>query len=274
LSTVSFGTIRAEDGDDVVTSSDHRPISKFKVGEDWLALPEVFSNLDFNADNAPADEADVEAQMQLRASRFWGRLYIDGWPQSIQFFRAHFGREAPFGRKRFVFAEPRDACSPLENAHLITTDHILLVNRGTCTYGTKAKTASAAGASAIVIVNNEPGIDHLPGPDAHDIALSVSSISQQEGQLLEVFYDEGPAEGGFAGRSMEGFLVPINCELSGAKCQPASYQEREWLKNDMNEGGTIALNGQGGDHKIEYLLAQVCFFLFSLRSNTLSLFSR
>ena len=251
LATVSFSSINADDTDDIVPTN-QRPVSKFKVGEDWLALPEVFSNLDFNADNAPADEGDVDAQMQLRSTRFWGRLYIDGWPQSIQFFRAHFGKEAPFGRKRFVFAEPRDACSSLENAHLITADHILLVNRGICTYGNKAKTAKAAGASGIVIINNEPGIDHLPGPDAHDIELSVSSISQQEGQLLEVFYDEGPAEDGF-GRKMEGYLVPINCELSGAKCLPASYAERQWLK-DMNEGGTIALNGM--DSNIEYLLAQ------------------
>lgn len=250
--SLSCCTIRAEEGGDEVITTDTRPISKFKVGDDWLALPEVFSNLDFTADNAPADEDDLEGQMHLRSTRFWGRLHIDGWPQSIQFFRAHFGKEPPYGRKRFVFAEPRDACTELENEKLITSDHILLVNRGTCTYGTKAKTAKAAGASAIVIINNEPGIDHLPGPDAHDIELSVSSISQQEGQLLEVLYDEGPAEDGF-GRRMEGYLVPINCELSGAKCLPATYEERRWVKN-LVEGGTVAVNGK--DDKIEYLLAQ------------------
>ena len=43
----------------------------------------------------------------------------------------------------------------------------------------------------IIIINNEPGIDHLPGPDAHDIKFSVSSIAQQEGVLLESIYDEG-----------------------------------------------------------------------------------
>ena len=35
-------------------------------------------------------------------------------------------------------------------------------------------------------VNIYLGIDHLPGPDAHDIQYSVSSIPQLEGQLLEV----------------------------------------------------------------------------------------
>lgn len=134
------------------------------------------------------------------------------------------------GRKTFVFAEPRDACSDLTNADLLTSDHVLLVNRGTCTYGTKAKFAHKTNASAVIIINNEPGIDHLPGPDAHDIQLSVTSIAQQEGQLLEAVYDEGPAEGGF-GRRMEGYIVPINCENSGARCVPATYEERRAVAN-------------------------------------------
>jgi len=197
----------------------------FKAGDDWLALPEVFSNLDFNADSTPASEEDIEGQLRLRATRFWGRLYIDGWPQTIQFFRAHFGIEPPLGRKTFVFAEPRDACLDLTNADLINSDHIVFVHRGTCTYGTKAKIVSKTGAGGIIIINNEPGIDHLPGPDAHDIQFSVSSIAQQEGVLLESVYDEGPGENGF-GRLLQGYVVPINCENSGARCVPATYEER------------------------------------------------
>lgn len=108
----------------------------------------------------------------------------------------------------FVFAEPRDACNDLTNAANLTSNHVLLVARGTCTFGTKAKNANKTKASAIIIINNEPGarnhlesfvsqiilsffrtgIDHLPGPDAHDIQYSVSSIPQLEGQLLEVLH--------------------------------------------------------------------------------------
>jgi hypothetical protein len=36
----------------------------------------------------------------------WGRLYIDGWPQTIQFLRAHFGEPPPEGPRRFVIADP------------------------------------------------------------------------------------------------------------------------------------------------------------------------
>jgi hypothetical protein len=207
-------------------AEDERPASLFKAGDEWLALPEVFSNLDFTADSTPASEEDVEGQLRLRSTRFWGRLYIDGWPQTIQFFRAHFGIEPPLGRKTFVFAEPRDACEDLTNAEHLTSDHVILAHRGKCTFGTKAKIAERTNASGIIIINNEPGLDHLPGPDAHDIQFSVSSIAQLEGQLLEVVYDEGPAEGPFK-RKLEGYVVPINCENAGARCVPATYQERQ-----------------------------------------------
>ena len=238
-----------------------RKPSMFQVGEDWLSLPEVFSNLDFTADSAPATEEDVEGQLRLRSTRFWGRLYIDGWPQTIQYFRAHFGTVAPMGRKRFVFAEPRDACAELTNAHLLTPAHVLLVNRGTCTYGQKAKFAQRTNASAIVIINNEPGLDHLPGPDAHDIQYSVSEIPQQEGALMEKIYDQGPPSGGF-GRLLEGYMVPINCENSGSRCVPATYEERVQIAG-LIEGGTVNLVPvEGGkvsvkddELPLEYLLA-------------------
>jgi len=241
-------------------SASRKP-SMFQVGDEWLSLPEVFSNLDFSADSSPAAEDDVEGQHRLRASRFWGRLYIDGWPQTIQFFRAHFGIVPPIGRKRFVFAEPREACSDLQNADKLTSDHVLLVHRGTCTYGQKAKFAQKTNASAIIIINNEPGLDHLPGPDAHDIQYSVVSIPQQEGQLLESVYDDGPAtEDGF-GRALEGFMVPINCENSGARCVPATFEERRGVA-ELVEGGTVSLTTQAGQDALkpdelplEYLLA-------------------
>lgn len=248
-----------------VSANDERQPSMFKVGDEWLALPEVFSVLDFNADSTPANEDDLEGQLRLRSTRFWGRLYFDGWPQTIQYFRAHFGIEPPIGRKRFVFAEPRDACTDLTNAHLLTKDHVLLVHRGTCTFGTKAKNAEKTAASAIIIINNEPGIDHLPGPDAHDIQYSISSIAQQEGQLLEAFLDDGPSDDAL-GRKLEGYMVPINCENSGARCQPATYEERRAV-NNLIEGGMIAIHRNndktsqlvssehGKDFPIEYLLA-------------------
>lgn len=263
VSSIAVSSVIA-DGAAATTGGDERPPTMFKgPGDEWLALPEVFSVLDFAAANAPAAEDDIEGQESLRASRFWGRLYIDGWPQSVQFFRAHFGKEPPLGRKRFVFAEPRDACTELTNAAHLTSDHVVLVNRGTCTFGTKALIVSKTNAASVVIINNEPGLDHLPGPDAHDIDFSIVSIGQQEGQNLESFYDEGVKDSitGF-GQDMSGHVIPINCENSGARCVPATYAERV-VVSGMNEGGIIELSqskgAKGGlpasELPLEYLLA-------------------
>lgn len=72
-----------------------------------LLLPEVFSVLD--ADKVKRDFAasgDAKGAAELRATRMWGRLYVDGWPQTIQFLRAHFGEAPPEGPRRFVLADP------------------------------------------------------------------------------------------------------------------------------------------------------------------------
>lgn len=238
------------------TSDDGRKASLFKAGDEWLSLPEVFSNLDFDADSTPAAEDDIPGQMKLRGTRYWGRIYIDGWPQTIQFFRAHFGIEPPFGRKTFVFAEPRDACTEFVNADQLTADHVLLVRRGNCTFGSKAKNAMKTLASAMVVINNEPGLDHLHGPDAHDIEFSVTSIPEPDGTLLERAYDAGPPEGGF-GRLLEGYLVPMNCANSGA-CQPATFEEAREIKV-LSEGGALRVHKASGEVDgsiiIEYMLS-------------------
>jgi len=72
-----------------------------------LLLPEVFSVL--NADKVKRDFApvgDAKGESELRQTRMWGRLYVDGWPQTIQFMRAHFGEPPPEGPRRFVIADP------------------------------------------------------------------------------------------------------------------------------------------------------------------------
>ena len=153
---------------------------------------EVLSVLDFAADSTPAPEDDFEGQLKLRSTRYWGRLHLDRWPQSIQYFRAHFGIEPPMGRKFFVFPEPRDGCSDIEDPARYTSNHILLLKRGNCTFGTKARIAAKTSASGAIIINNEPGIEHFPGPDAADVLLSVTSIPWQDGLLLEKVYDQGP----------------------------------------------------------------------------------
>eukprot|EP01006_Ploeotia_vitrea_P061017 TRINITY_DN77062_c0_g1_i1.p1 TRINITY_DN77062_c0_g1~~TRINITY_DN77062_c0_g1_i1.p1 ORF type:complete len:464 (-),score=7.07 TRINITY_DN77062_c0_g1_i1:93-1484(-) len=227
--------------------------------EDWLSLPEVFSKLDFNADSTPAADDDIPGQMKLRSSRYWGRLYIEGFPQPIQYFRAHFGDEPPIGRKYFIFSESRDACQAITLPSLIDADNnpispkdiVVIAHRGTCSFGVKATNVFNSGANGFIMVNNEPGLEHHPSPDTHDIELSVTSIAQPEGQLLEMMYDAAATP---SYTPLSGYLIPINCGNTGI-CGAATVEERNYI-NNLSYGGYIKLNKDTKDtHTMEYLLA-------------------
>lgn len=42
------------------SDENEKKASMFQVNDEWLSLPEVFSNLDFTADSTPASEEDLE----------------------------------------------------------------------------------------------------------------------------------------------------------------------------------------------------------------------
>jgi hypothetical protein len=52
----------------------------------------------------------------------------------------------------------------------------VFVRRGVCTFSSKARAVARSKAAAMVLVNNEEGNDHLAGPDAHDVGISVSMV--------------------------------------------------------------------------------------------------
>lgn len=86
----------------------------FDIGGELKLLPEVLSDLSFEprkfVDNGTAME-----QKELRDSRPWGRVYVEGWPMPIQYMRSHFGGPAPGAMQAMSLAEPLDACEHLRN---------------------------------------------------------------------------------------------------------------------------------------------------------------
>lgn len=53
---------------------------------------------------------------------------------------------------------------------------MVIAVRGKCTFATKARNAQKAMATSLLIVNNEPGLLHPPGPDGKDLGMSSSII--------------------------------------------------------------------------------------------------
>lgn len=103
-----------------------RPPNLFDVGGELKLLPEVLSDLNFDARDF-VDDGTAQEQKELRDSRPWGRLHIDGWPAPIQYLRSHVGGPAVDSMRPLVLASPLDACEPLQDANPSGGGTILLL---------------------------------------------------------------------------------------------------------------------------------------------------
>ncbi|KAG5177220.1 hypothetical protein JKP88DRAFT_333177 [Tribonema minus] len=215
-----------------------RPPNLFDVNGQQLALPEgqVPSLINFDP-QAFAKEGNDEAEVDLRASRPWGRVYIDGWPTHLQYMRGSFGGAPPAGPTELVAAQPEDACTQLANADDV-----------------KGK---AAGAAGLIIVNNAEGNLHPPMPDAVDVQVFVAMVAKPAGNVvikaLQKRANEG--NGGLMAR-----LIPINCHDSGREigagepCQATTMAEREVLTSRVLGGNLKLMGSEGNDSSFEYLV--------------------
>ncbi len=83
-----------------------------------------------------------------------------------------------------------DGCSGLTNGAAVN-GNVALVDRGTCNFTTKAQTAQAAGAVAVVIANNQAGALAPTGTDP-GITIPVVAVSFHEGVALKNAISGGP----------------------------------------------------------------------------------
>ena len=135
---------------------------KLKKPEDYPLLPDRFSVLNFDQVDDFATAGDIEEESKQEDMSFWGRLYIDGFPDllGMQYFRAHFGFRPPSNIVRFILATPSTMCDDdfrpvLNNSGLIDKDTIIVAKRGDCSFVEKAQVGLEAGAGGLLVINNE-----------------------------------------------------------------------------------------------------------------------
>ena len=82
-----------------------------------------------------------------------------------------------------------DGCNPSPYAAGSLTGAIVVIRRGTCAFSEKANNASAAGAIAVIIANNQVGtiLPSVPGT-----TIPVFSVSQTDGNALAAFGGANP----------------------------------------------------------------------------------
>jgi hypothetical protein len=76
-----------------------------------------------------------------------------------------------------------DACSPIQNG-VELAGNIALIDRGACTFVSKAQQAEAAGAVAVIIANNVAGSFGLGGTDP-GLTIPTVGISLDDGNLIK-----------------------------------------------------------------------------------------
>jgi hypothetical protein len=76
-----------------------------------------------------------------------------------------------------------DACSPLTNGAQML-GKIAFIDRGTCAFTAKAEAAQAAGATAVLMVNNAAGAPPDMGGTDPSVTIPVVSLSQADGNAM------------------------------------------------------------------------------------------
>jgi hypothetical protein len=191
---------------------------------------------------ASQDDSDMdeEEQLELRSSLTWGRFFLDGAVTHHQFFKARFGGDIPIGKAPISIASPILGCSAPTNDVKGT---IVFVERGECTFTTKARAMAKAGAAAMIVIGTDDGLTHLPGPDGTDVELPVAMMTSTFGDYIKAITSR---------ETINGQMIPIHCEKeSGVSvCLPATEEEKG--AHALSEGGFLGV----GSKKFEFLTAK------------------
>ena len=96
------------------------------------------------------------------------------------------GQTASTISAEIIVAEPSFACGPLKNAAAVV-GKVVVVDRGACTFETKAKNAFKAGAAVIVVANNKAGEPPFSiAGDFSSVAVPViGGVTLEVGNLLK-----------------------------------------------------------------------------------------
>lgn len=169
------------------------------IGNDvFLAEGQDFSGFDNANMSVPSDGAHPRMQMYIFTGNSTQQLTLTTGEGAKQNF---FTRTAAFGPQNFnvtapaVLADdgtgtPSDACEPLVNA---VTGKIVLVDRGTCTFVTKAKMVQDAGGLGIVIANNQGGGSPILSGSDPTITIPALSCSRNSGTTIKAAISAGNA---------------------------------------------------------------------------------
>ncbi len=110
-----------------------------------------------------------------------------------------------------VTAGNGEGCAPFDNSAAIA-GHLALVDRGSCAFTVKVQNAQLAGATGLIIANNQAGTIVPGGTPVNPVTIPVISVSQVDGSRLKA--NLAGLGGGLAnGNTLAGADVAGNVQL-------------------------------------------------------------
>lgn len=145
--------------------------SSKEVDDDVVEAVDVSRDGDSASTVASDAEAAQSPEVKLAALR--GKAH-----GTFEYLLAANGQPVPQGSLRLVQADPSDACGPLTNSPDELRGGAVLVDRGTCSFQVKSRHLSAAGASLMVVANNNAGLFAVT--TAASLAVNEDDSSKSE----------------------------------------------------------------------------------------------
>ncbi|MBA0802302.1 hypothetical protein Gohar_012611, partial [Gossypium harknessii] len=102
-------------------------------------------------------------------------------------------KEKHANHTRLALADPPDCCSKPRNQ---LTGEVILVHRGNCSFTMKANVAEEAGASAILIINNQTELFKMVCESDADVDIKIPALMlpQDAGSRLEKYISNNTME--------------------------------------------------------------------------------
>jgi len=135
--------------------------------------------------------------------------FLNPVPSTVADFSAPFS-----GGGTLVAAQPLDGCGPIENAAQIAGNVVLIERGGTdatgavCRFWDKSNRAQDAGATGVVLFNNQPGAGLISPSGTPPLSIPVAFVSFETGSALENQLDGGTVTVTFGSSNTRGGTDP------------------------------------------------------------------
>jgi subtilisin family serine protease len=139
-----------------------------------------------------------------------------------------------------ALADPIFACSPLAND---LSGQVALISRGSCSFSLKVANAQAAGATAVVVYNNNPSAPFAMGNTPADGIAQIPAVmvSQLDGASLASSVDNGVTNVSLTTTPFAGEATEVGNIMAGFSSRGVNTQTGDILKPDITAPGVRIL---------------------------------